>query len=104
MPVKFQTSANGLQLWIDLYKEHKFYVPQHKKLMDTEAKVHHTLHLSADGTGTVRIQKKGEKVNLVVNAGDPLELVVQIGPFVTNTREDVYETYQYHSDAMDGFE
>lgn len=47
----------------------------------------------------------GEEANLVVNAGDPLkELVVQIGPFVTNTREDAYETYQYYSDAMDGFE
>ncbi|KAH7049677.1 RmlC-like cupin domain-containing protein [Linnemannia elongata] len=72
---------------------------------ETEAKVRHTLHLSTDGTGTVRIMTKGEEANLVVNAGDLLkELVVQIGPFVKNTREDVYETYQYYSDVMDGFE
>ncbi|KAK5801471.1 hypothetical protein F5H01DRAFT_398067 [Linnemannia elongata] len=58
-----------------------------------------------NGTAYISALVYETEANLVVNAGDPLkELVVQIGPFVTNTREDAYETYQYYSDAMDGFE
>ncbi|KAF9983046.1 hypothetical protein BGZ80_008524, partial [Entomortierella chlamydospora] len=36
MPVKSQTRAHGLQLWINLPKEHKMCEPQYQELLDKE--------------------------------------------------------------------
>ncbi|KAK3835420.1 MAG: RmlC-like cupin domain-containing protein [Linnemannia elongata] len=171
--------AHGLQLWINLPKEHKMCEPQYQELLDgqiprarprdgvvikviageshgvksqvytrtptmfldfkmdknrtvtqtipatyngfiyvlggtayigdpnseAEAKAHHTLLLSEDSTITVRIQTKDEEAHFVLIAGEPLrEPVVQIGPFVMNTREEVYETYRDYRDGVNGFE
>ncbi|OAQ23432.1 hypothetical protein K457DRAFT_25089 [Linnemannia elongata AG-77] len=96
--VKAQTRAHGLQLWT--YRSHMssnqtitqaisetynrfIYVPNRTAYIgdlghETEAKAHHTLFFSEDGTSTVRIQTKDEDVNFVMIAG---------GYFVTNTRE-----------------
>ena len=72
---------------------------------ETEAKAHHTLLFSEDGASTVRIQTKDEEAHFVLIAGEPLrEPVVQIGPFVMNTREEVYETYRDYRDGVNGFE
>ncbi|KAF9300437.1 hypothetical protein BGZ74_007893 [Mortierella antarctica] len=38
MPVKSQTRAHGLQLWINLPKEHKMCEPQYQELLDGEIK------------------------------------------------------------------
>ncbi|KAH7049594.1 RmlC-like cupin domain-containing protein [Linnemannia elongata] len=171
--------AHGLQLWINLPKEHKMCEPQYQELLDgqiprarpqdgvvvkviageshgvksqiytrtptmfldfkmdknqivtqtipatysgfiyvlsgtayigdpnseTEAKAHHTLLFSEDDTSTVKIQTKDEAAHYVMIAGEPLkEPVVQIGPFVMNTREEVYETYRDYRDGVNGFE
>lgn len=171
--------AHGLQLWINLPKEHKMCEPQYQELLDgqiprarpqdgvvvkviageshgvksqiytrtptmfldfkmdknqtvtqtipatfngfiyvlggtayigdpnseTEAKAHHTLLFSEDNTSTVRIQTKDEAAHFVLIAGEPLrEPVVHIGPFVMNTREEVYETYRDYRDGVNGFE
>ncbi|KAG9064401.1 hypothetical protein KI688_003589 [Linnemannia hyalina] len=72
---------------------------------ETEAKAHHTLIFSEDSTSTVRIQTKDDTAHFVLIAGEPLrEPVVQIGPFVMNTREEVYETYRNYRDGVNGFE
>ncbi|KAF9125773.1 hypothetical protein BGX30_000309 [Mortierella sp. GBA39] len=72
---------------------------------ETKAKAHHTLIFSEDSTGTVRIQTKDEAAHFVMIEGEPLrEPVVQIGPFVINTREEVYETYRGYRDGANGFE
>lgn len=184
MPVKLGKEredevAHGLQLWINLPKEHKMCEPQYQELLDaqiprakpqdgvvikviageshgvlspiytrtptmfldfkmsanqsvtqsipptytgfiymlkgtafigdeesrTEAKAQHTLILSEDGTNTVKIQTGEKEVHFVLIAGEPLrEPVVQIGPFVMNTREEVYETYRDYRDGVNGFE
>ncbi|KAG0282186.1 hypothetical protein BGZ97_009085, partial [Linnemannia gamsii] len=183
MPVKLGKEredevAHGLQLWINLPKEHKMCEPQYQELLDahipratpqdgvvikviageshgvkspiytrtptmfldfkmsanqsitqsipptytgfiymlkgtafigddeegeTEAKSQHTLILSEDVTSTVKIRTKDgeEGAHFVLIAGEPLrEPVVQIGPFVMNTREEVYETYRDYRDGV----
>ncbi|KAF9137791.1 hypothetical protein BG015_002606 [Linnemannia schmuckeri] len=186
MPVKLprdqeDARAHGLQLWINLPKEHKMCEPQYQELLDaqipratpqngvvikviageshgvksqiytrtptmfldfkmdknkaviqtipatyagfiyvlsgtlyvgdldseTESKTHHTLILSEDGSSTVRIRTGDgeEAAHFVLIAGEPLrEPVVQIGPFVMNTREEVYDTYRDYRDGVNGFE
>ncbi|KAF9125340.1 hypothetical protein BGW39_007493 [Mortierella sp. 14UC] len=184
--------AHGLQLWINLPREHKMCEPQYQELLDAQipratpeegvvvkviageshgvksqvytrtptmyldfrisnnktviqtipstytgfiyvlkgtiligeeghqvaGKAHQTLILSEDGATTVRLQTKGgtsadetteqeneEEAHFVLIAGEPIkEPVVQIGPFVMNSKEEVYETYQDYRDGVNGFE
>ncbi|KAG0044508.1 hypothetical protein BGZ83_010273 [Gryganskiella cystojenkinii] len=180
MPVKSQTRAHGLQLWINLPKEHKMCEPQYQELLDKEipraepqegvvvkvmageshgveskvytrtptmfldykmepnkvveqtipraftgfiymlsgttfigevenqfeGKAHHTLTFSEDdGQERVRIETKEEAAHFVFIAGQPLgEPIVQHGPFVMNTNEEIYETFYDFRNAVNGFE
>ncbi|KAG0357810.1 hypothetical protein BGZ54_000176, partial [Gamsiella multidivaricata] len=177
MPVKSQTRAHGLQLWINLPKEHKMCEPQYQELLDKEipratpeegvaikviadeshgveskvctrtptmyldfkmdknktveqsipasytrfiymlkgtafigdkefeGKAHHTLTFSEDGTTTIKIRTKDEDAHFVVIAGEPLkEPIVQRGPFVMNSQEEIYETFVDYQYGQNGFE
>ncbi|KAG0005223.1 hypothetical protein BGZ79_006143 [Entomortierella chlamydospora] len=177
MPVKSQTRAHGLQLWINLPKEHKMCEPQYQELLDKEipratpqegvvvkviagesygvsskvytrtptmyldykmdknktveqsipstftgfiymlkgkayigdnefeGNAHHTLTLSEDGAETVKIQTKDENAHFVLIAGEPLkEPIVQHGPFVMNTEEEIYSTFVDYQYGQNGFE
>ncbi|KAI1314445.1 hypothetical protein EDD11_002189 [Mortierella claussenii] len=177
MPVKSQTRAHGLQLWINLPKEHKMCEPQYQELLDgqipratpqegvvvkviageshgVQSKVytrtptmyldfkmdkgktveqsipstftgfvymlkgtiyigdkefkgeaHHTLTLSEDGAETVKIATKDQDAHFVLIAGEPLkEPIVQHGPFVMNTKEEIYRTFMDYQSGKNGFE
>ncbi|KAG0029706.1 hypothetical protein BGZ81_003497 [Podila clonocystis] len=177
MPVKSQTRAHGLQLWINLPKEHKMCEPQYQELLDVEIKratpqdgvvvkviageshgvksqvytrtptmyldykmernktveqsipasftgfiymlkgtayigdnefegqAHHTLTFSEDGTDTIKITTKDEEAHFVIIAGEPLhEPIVQHGPFVMNTKDEIYSTVRDYHDGKNGFE
>ncbi|KAG0033654.1 hypothetical protein BGZ81_007781 [Podila clonocystis] len=176
MPIKSQTRAHGLQLWINLPKEHKMCEPQYQELLDGEIKralpedgvvvkviageshgvksqvytrtptmyldykmdknksieqsipasytgfiymlkgktyigedgfegnAHYTLTFTEEGE-TVKIETKDEEAHFIFIAGEPLkEPIVQHGPFVMNTREEIYETFQDYQQGKNGFE
>ncbi|KAF9310266.1 hypothetical protein BG003_008751 [Podila horticola] len=176
MPVRSQTRAHGLQLWINLPKEHKMCEPQYQELLDGEIKratpqdgvvvkviageshgvmsqvytrtptmyldykmdknksieqsipasytgfiymlkgkayigedgfegnAHYTLTFTENGE-TVKIETKDEEAHFMFIAGEPLmEPIVQHGPFVMNTREEIYETFQDYQQGKNGFE
>ncbi|KAF9121096.1 hypothetical protein BGX30_002781 [Mortierella sp. GBA39] len=177
IPVKTEARIHGLQLWINLPKEHKMCEPQYQELRDAqipratpqdgvvvkviagesygvksqvytrtptmyldfrmdknktvtqtipttftgfiymlkgkayigdkefEGNAHHTLTLSEDGAETVKIETKDEDAHFVFIAGEPLkEPIVQHGPFVMNTEEEIYETFIDYQYAKNGFE
>ncbi|KAF9966557.1 hypothetical protein BGZ70_001966 [Mortierella alpina] len=177
MPVKSQTRAHGLQLWINLPKEHKMCEPQYQELLDAqipratpqegvvvkviageshgvqskvytrtptmyldfkmdkhktveqsipssytgfiymlkgtafigdkefEGKAHHTLTFSEDGADAVKITTKEEDAHFVLIAGEPLkEPIVQHGPFVMNSKEEIYGTFVDYQNSQNGFE
>ncbi|KAK3843801.1 MAG: RmlC-like cupin domain-containing protein [Linnemannia gamsii] len=93
------------------------YVGDENTGQQVVGKAHQTMILSMDGATTVRIQTKDgademsaerggeEEAHFVLIAGEPIkEPVVQIGPFVMNSKEEVYETYQDYRDGVNGFE
>ncbi|KAF9079957.1 hypothetical protein BGX23_002891, partial [Mortierella sp. AD031] len=48
---------------------------------------------------------KDEDAHFVLIAGEPLnEPIVQHGPFVMNTSEDIYDTFADYRDGKNGFE
>jgi len=177
MPVKSQTRAHGLQLWINLPREHKMCEPQYQELLDKEIKrahpqegveikviageshgvksqvytrtptmyldykmdknksvvqsipssytgfiymlkgkafigdkafeglAHHTLTFSEDGAETIKIETRDEDAHFVVIAGEPLkEPIVQHGPFVMNSKEEIYNTFVDYQNGQNGFE
>ncbi|KAG0027853.1 hypothetical protein BGZ82_008733 [Podila clonocystis] len=160
MPIKWQTRTYGLQLWINLPKEHKMCEPQYQELLDGEIKravpqdgvvvkviageshgvksqnksieqsipasytgfiymlkgkayigedgfegnAHYTLTFTEEGE-TVKIETKDEEAHFIFIAGEPLkEPIVQHGPFVMNTREEIHETFQDYQQGKNGFE
>ncbi|KAF9305447.1 hypothetical protein BGZ74_010211 [Mortierella antarctica] len=139
MPVKKQARANGLQLWINLPKEHKMCEPQYQELLDGEIKratpqdgivvkiiagESHgvksqvytrtpTMYLdyrivknkTVEQTIPASIKTKDEDAHFVVIAGEPIkEPIVQHGPFVMNTQQEIYETFVDYQYGQNGFE
>ncbi|ORZ06288.1 RmlC-like cupin domain-containing protein [Lobosporangium transversale] len=177
MPVKSQDRAHGLQLWINLPKEHKMCKPQYQELLDKEiprampedgvvikviageshgvrskvytrtptmyldfkmdmhktveqtipasytgfiytlkgtvfvgddgfeGRAHHTLTFSEDGKELVKVSTRDEDAHFVLIAGEPLrEPIIQYGPFVMNSQEEIYETFEDYQHGKNGFE
>ncbi|XP_045595984.1 pirin [Procambarus clarkii] len=71
---------------------------------ESESGPHHTLVLSQGDS--VKVCNTGpDTAHFVLIAGQPIgEPVVQDGPFVMNTREEIRQTLQDYSDAKNGFE
>ncbi|KAG0228539.1 hypothetical protein BGW41_003399, partial [Actinomortierella wolfii] len=66
---------------------------------------HHTLTLSEDGAEVVRLETKDDDAHFVFIAGEPLkEPIVQHGPFVMNTKEEIYKTFVDYQFGQNGFE
>ncbi|KAF9109337.1 hypothetical protein BGX27_007743, partial [Mortierella sp. AM989] len=58
-----------------------------------------------DGAETVKIQTKDENAHFVLIAGEPLkEPIVQHGPFVMNTKDEIYKTIIDYQNGQNGFE
>ncbi|KAF9975391.1 hypothetical protein BGZ73_000955 [Actinomortierella ambigua] len=177
MPGKAEKPAHGLQLWVNLPREHKMCEPQYQELLDGEiprahpsagvtvkviageshgvsskiytrtptmyldfkmapgekveqtipssymgflyvlkgrvfvgdnafgGKAHHTLTLSEDGAEVVRLETRDRDAHFVLIAGEPLrEPVVQHGPFVMNSQEEIFKTFVDYQRGINGFE
>ncbi|KAF9335612.1 hypothetical protein BGZ91_010438, partial [Linnemannia elongata] len=58
-----------------------------------------------DGATAVKIQTKDEDAHFVFIAGEPLkEPIVQHGPFVMNSSEEIYDTFVDYQNNKNGFE
>lgn len=69
-----------------------------------EVSPHHTAVLS-DGEFVSLINTNSDECHFVVVAGEPLnEPVVQRGPFVMNTQEEIYQAISDYQNAKNGFE
>jgi redox-sensitive bicupin YhaK (pirin superfamily) len=65
---------------------------------------HHTLILS-QGDSLKFSNKSKSRLHFVLIAGKPLnEPIVQHGPFVMNTREEIEQTFNDYRNAKNGFE
>ncbi|KAG0237419.1 hypothetical protein BGW42_000995 [Actinomortierella wolfii] len=177
MPVKTETPAHGLQLWINLPRDQKLCEPQYQELKDEDipranpspgvvikviaghsngvkspvytrtptmyldfrmekhqkasteipedfqgfiytlsgtvyigdnhfkGEPHHTLTLSHDGKEVIRFETRDEDAHFVVIAGQPLrDPVVQYGPFVMNSQDEIYATFEDFQLHKNGFE
>ncbi|KAG0198988.1 hypothetical protein BGX28_007638, partial [Mortierella sp. GBA30] len=70
-----------------------------------EGKAHHTLTFSEDGAEMIKIRTKDEDAHFVLIAGEPLkEPIVQHGPFVMNSQDEIYDTFTDYQHAQNGFE
>ena len=69
------------------------------------SEAHHTLQLSS-GEGGVTFKNEGkEQLHFVLIAGEPIkEPVVQYGPFVMNSREEIDDTFRDYQFGRNGFE
>lgn len=67
---------------------------------------HHTLTLSEDGAEVVRFKTNDiNEAHFVFIVGEPLKVpIVQHGPFVMNTKEEIYNTFIDYQYGMNGFE
>ncbi|ORX53209.1 hypothetical protein DM01DRAFT_1367348 [Hesseltinella vesiculosa] len=69
-----------------------------------ESEAHHTLVLNDDGT-TIPVESLSDDTHFVVIAGRPLkEPIVQYGPFVMNTQEQIYQAFTDYQQGKNGFE
>ncbi|ORZ15146.1 RmlC-like cupin domain-containing protein [Absidia repens] len=65
---------------------------------------HHTLVLSNEGT-TIPVESLSDDCHFVIVAGRPLnEPIVQYGPFVMNTKEEIYQAFSDYERGVNGFE
>jgi len=70
----------------------------------TKGPAHHTLLLSST-SGPLKVRTTDEAVHFVLIAGEPTgEPVVQYGPFVMNTQEEIYKTLLDFQAHANGFE
>ncbi|KAG8905817.1 hypothetical protein FRB99_008182 [Tulasnella sp. 403] len=84
-----------------------FYTLQGKMLIkEKKFEAYHTLLLSAsEGETGVEVTAEEDDTRLVLFAGEPLnQPVVQIGPFVMNSREGIQQTILDYQMGKNGFE
>ncbi|KAF7722290.1 hypothetical protein EC973_003474 [Apophysomyces ossiformis] len=66
---------------------------------------HHTLVLSDNGGTVIPVESLSDDCHFVVIAGKPIkEPIVQHGPFVMNTKEEIYQAFMDYSHGRNGFE
>ncbi|SAM04866.1 hypothetical protein [Absidia glauca] len=69
-----------------------------------KADAHHTLVLSEQGT-TIPVESLSDDCHFVIIAGRPHnEPIVQYGPFVMNTKEEIYQAFADYERGENGFE
>ncbi|KAG1437435.1 hypothetical protein G6F56_013106 [Rhizopus delemar] len=68
------------------------------------SEAHHTLVLDQSGDH-VQVESLSDDCHFVVIAGEPIkESVVQHGPFVMNTKEEIYQAFDDYRSGKNGFE
>ncbi|KAI9334326.1 RmlC-like cupin domain-containing protein [Pilaira anomala] len=69
------------------------------------SEAHHTLVLSNNGGTVVPVESTSDDCHFVVIAGKPInEPIVQHGPFVMNTQQEVYQAFMDYQQGRNGFE
>ncbi|CAH6780351.1 Pir [Phodopus roborovskii] len=98
--------AHGLQLWVNLRSSEKMVEPQYQELKNEEIP-----KPTKDGVTVAVISgealgiKDPQRSHFVLIAGEPLrEPVVQHGPFVMNTNEEISKAILDFRNAKNGFE
>eukprot|EP00742_Colponemidia_sp_Colp-10_P001215 GILJ01001308.1.p1 GENE.GILJ01001308.1~~GILJ01001308.1.p1 ORF type:complete len:318 (+),score=40.64 GILJ01001308.1:88-954(+) len=73
---------------------------------ESEVTAHHTAVFSrAENEDVVTVRTQDEPCRFVLIAGQPLnEPIVQYGPFVMNTQEQIQQAFQDYRNASNGFE
>ena len=67
-------------------------------------KAHHTVVLSKDGN-QIAFKNGQQKSRFVLISGEPInEPIVQHGPFVMNTKEEILQTIEDYQEGKNGFE
>ena len=75
------------------------------KLNEDRIQAHHTVVLSKEGEEIEFENANGKKARFVLIGGQPLgEPVVQHGPFVMNTREEINQAFKDYQFGQNGFE
>jgi len=70
----------------------------------TKSDAHHTLVLNQDGDG-LTVKSTDTPLDFVLLAGRPIkESIVQHGPFVMNTKEEIYQAMKDYQSGKNGFE
>lgn len=70
----------------------------------TESDAHHTLVLGQGNHVEVK-NEEDEQLHFVLIAGEPIkETIVQHGPFVMNSQQEIFQTFQDYSQGKNGFE
>lgn len=66
---------------------------------------HHTLVLSDNGGEYIPVESTSDDCHFVVIAGQPIkEPVIQYGPFVMNTQQEIYQAFNDYQQGKNGFE
>ncbi|KAK6975377.1 pirin [Biomphalaria glabrata] len=66
---------------------------------------HHTVTFKTDGDSVHVHNKSGHLCHFVVISGEPInEPVVQLGPFVMTTQEEIKQTFNDYTNSKNGFE
>ncbi|GAB5587844.1 RNA pol II transcription cofactor [Umbelopsis nana] len=66
---------------------------------------HHTLVLSDNGGTYIPVESMSDDCRFVVIAGEPIkEPIVQYGPFVMNTEQEIYKAFADYESGKNGFE
>jgi redox-sensitive bicupin YhaK (pirin superfamily) len=69
------------------------------------SEAHHTLVLSANEGNYIPVESTSDDCHFVVIAGQPInEPIVQHGPFVMNTKQEIYQAFSDYQHGKNGFE
>ncbi|KAG2187411.1 hypothetical protein INT44_005099 [Umbelopsis vinacea] len=70
-----------------------------------KAEAHHTLVLSDNGGTYLPVESLSDDCRFVVIAGEPInEPIIQYGPFVMNTEQEIYQAFADYEQGKNGFE
>ncbi|KAL1929298.1 hypothetical protein VTP01DRAFT_2357 [Rhizomucor pusillus] len=70
-----------------------------------KSEAHHTLVLSENGGTYIPVESLSDDCHFVIIAGQPIrEPIVQYGPFVMNTQQEIYKAFHDYDRGVNGFE
>ena len=100
----FQEVTPGWNIFVYILEGEGMFGPKESERGKT-CTAHHTILFNQDGDG-VRFQNTGKEVlRFVFIAGEPIgESVVQYGPFVMNTEEEIRQAMKDYGSCTNGFE
>ncbi|KAI9278289.1 RmlC-like cupin domain-containing protein [Phascolomyces articulosus] len=70
-----------------------------------KAEAHHTLVMDENGGTFIPVESLSDDCHFVIIAGKPIrEPIVQYGPFVMNTQQEIYKAFHDYDRGTNGFE